>query len=54
MLGGLARRATLLKNLQSPGGPVLAVDSGDLFFDLTIDLADVKKALTKARLIAQA
>jgi 2',3'-cyclic-nucleotide 2'-phosphodiesterase (5'-nucleotidase family) len=54
MLGGLARRATLLKNLQNQGGPVLAVDSGDLFFDITIDQADVKKALTKARLIAQA
>ncbi len=54
MLGGLARRATLLKNLQNQGGPVLAVDSGDLFFDLTIDQAEVKKALTKARLIAQA
>jgi 2',3'-cyclic-nucleotide 2'-phosphodiesterase (5'-nucleotidase family) len=54
MLGGLARRATLLKNLQSQGGPVLAVDSGDLFFDITTDQADVKKALTKARLIAQA
>jgi 2',3'-cyclic-nucleotide 2'-phosphodiesterase (5'-nucleotidase family) len=54
MLGGLARRATLLKNLQNQGGPVLAVDSGDLFFDITIDQAAVKKALTKARLIAQA
>ena len=54
MLGGLARRATLLKNLQSQGGPVLAVDSGDLFFDQTTDQADVKRALTKARLIAQA
>jgi 2',3'-cyclic-nucleotide 2'-phosphodiesterase (5'-nucleotidase family) len=30
------------------------VDSGDLFFDLTIDQAAVKKALEKARLIAQA
>jgi 2',3'-cyclic-nucleotide 2'-phosphodiesterase (5'-nucleotidase family) len=50
MLGGLARRATLLKNLQNQGGPVLAVDSGDLFFDITTDQADVKKA----RLIAQA
>jgi len=54
MLGGLARRATLLKNLQNQGGPVLAVDSGDLFFDTTTDQADVKKVLTKARLIAQA
>jgi 2',3'-cyclic-nucleotide 2'-phosphodiesterase (5'-nucleotidase family) len=54
MLGGLARRATLLKNLQNQGGPCIAVDSGDLFFDITIDQADVKKALTKARLIAQA
>jgi 2',3'-cyclic-nucleotide 2'-phosphodiesterase (5'-nucleotidase family) len=54
MLGGLARRATLLKNLQNQGGPVLAVDSGDLFFDQTTDQADVKKVLTKARLIAQA
>ena len=54
MLGGLARRTTLLKNLQSQGGPVLAVDSGDLFFDQTTDQADVKKVLTKARLIAQA
>ena len=53
MLGGLARRATLLKNLQNQG-PVLAVDSGDLFFDQTTDQADVKNALTKARLIAQA
>ncbi|MCJ7663105.1 MAG: hypothetical protein MUO24_02555 [Desulfobacterales bacterium] len=54
MLGGLARRATLLKNLQNQGGPVLAVDSGDLFFDTTTAEADVKKVLTKARLIAQA
>jgi len=54
MLGGLARRATLLKNRQNQGGPVLAVDSGDLFFDQTTDQADVKKALTKARVIAQA
>jgi len=54
MLGGLARRATLLKNLQNQGGPVLAVDSGDLFFDQTTAEADVKKVLTKARLIAQA
>jgi 2',3'-cyclic-nucleotide 2'-phosphodiesterase (5'-nucleotidase family) len=54
MLGGLARRATLLKNLQNQGGPVLAVDSGDLFFDTTTAQADVKKVLTKARLIAQA
>lgn len=54
MLGGLARRATLLKNLQNQGGPVLAVDSGDLFFDQTTDQADVKKTPTKARLIAQA
>jgi len=54
VLGGLARRATLLKNRQNQGGPVLAVDSGDLFFDQTTDQADVKKVLTKARLIAQA
>ncbi|MCJ7547937.1 MAG: hypothetical protein MUP30_14160 [Deltaproteobacteria bacterium] len=53
MLGGLARRAALLKNLQNQGNPVLAVDSGDLFFDQTTDQADVKKVLTKARLIAQ-
>ena len=53
MLGGLARRATLLKNLQNQGDPILAVDSGDLFFDQTTDQADVKKVLTKARLIAQ-
>ncbi len=33
---------------------MLAVDSGDLFFDITIDQADIKKALTKARLLAQA
>ncbi len=54
MLGGLARRATLLKNLQNQGNPVLTVDSGDLFFDTTTTEADVKKVLTKARLIAQA
>jgi 5'-nucleotidase/UDP-sugar diphosphatase len=54
MLGGLARRATLLKNLQNQGGPCIAVDSGDLFFDQTQDQADVKKVLAKARLIAQA
>jgi 2',3'-cyclic-nucleotide 2'-phosphodiesterase (5'-nucleotidase family) len=54
VLGGLARRAQLLKNLQSQGGPCIAVDSGDLFFDPAADQADVKKALTKARLIAQA
>ncbi len=54
MLGGLARRATLLKNLQGQGGPVLAVDSGDLFFDQTTDQADVKQTLARARLIAQA
>jgi 2',3'-cyclic-nucleotide 2'-phosphodiesterase (5'-nucleotidase family) len=54
MLGGLARRAQLLKNLQNQGGPVLAVDSGDLFFDIRPDQADAKKALAKARVIAQA
>jgi 2',3'-cyclic-nucleotide 2'-phosphodiesterase (5'-nucleotidase family) len=54
MLGGLARRTTLLKNLQNQGGPVLAVDSGDLFFDTTTAQADVKQALAKARLIARA
>jgi 2',3'-cyclic-nucleotide 2'-phosphodiesterase (5'-nucleotidase family) len=54
MLGGLARRAQLLKNLQNQGGPCIAVDSGDLFFDQQIDQADVTRALTKARLIAQA
>jgi 2',3'-cyclic-nucleotide 2'-phosphodiesterase (5'-nucleotidase family) len=54
MLGGLARRATLLKNLQNQGNPVLMVDSGDLFFDTTQAQADRKQALTKAQLIAQA
>lgn len=54
MLGGLARRATLVNKLRTQGHPVLVVDSGDLFFDTTQAQEDLQKARTKARLIAQA
>jgi len=54
VLGGLARRVALVKKLRADGQSVMVVDSGDLFFDRTQAQADVKKTLTKARLIAQA
>jgi 2',3'-cyclic-nucleotide 2'-phosphodiesterase (5'-nucleotidase family) len=53
-LGGLARRAALVKNARAQGHAVLVVDSGDLFFGPPATATDHKKALAKAQLISRA
>lgn len=53
MLGGLARRASWLKEVQKEGA-VLLVDSGDLFFERAPAPATSSKAVAKARVLAQA
>ncbi len=53
MLGGLARRVSLVEKLKSEGKPVLDVDSGNLFTDMRAGV-DNKQSLTRAQLISRA
>lgn len=53
MLGGLARRVSLVEKLKDDGKPVLIVDSGNLFTDMR-EGVDHQRSLTKARLISRA
>ena len=52
MLGGLARRTAFAEKLRGEGSPVLAVDSGDLFFDAEAR-TDPQTAINKAKVIGK-
>jgi 2',3'-cyclic-nucleotide 2'-phosphodiesterase (5'-nucleotidase family) len=52
VLGGLARRVSLVEKLKDEGEPVLAVDSGNLFTDMRA-VVDHKQSLTRAQLIGR-
>lgn len=52
MLGGLARRASLVEQLKDEGKSVLVVDSGNLFTDVRVGV-DHQRSLTKAQLISR-
>jgi len=53
VLGGLARRVSLVEKLKSEDGSLLVVDSGNLVTEAWAD-ANQKQSLTKARLIIRA
>ena len=52
MLGGLARRVSLVEKLKDEGKPVLVVDSGNLFTDMRAGV-DNKRSITRAQLISR-
>jgi 5'-nucleotidase / UDP-sugar diphosphatase len=53
VLGGLARRASIVEKLKSKDMPLLVVDSGNLFTGSWTD-ANQKQSIMKARLISRA
>jgi len=53
VLGGLARRVSLVEKLKDEGKPVLVVDSGNLFADMSGSV-DRHQSLIKAQLISRA
>jgi 2',3'-cyclic-nucleotide 2'-phosphodiesterase (5'-nucleotidase family) len=53
VLGGLARRTAFAEKLRGEGRPVLAVDSGDLFFDAETRI-DPQVAAKKAKVMGKA
>ena len=53
MLGGLARRVSLVEKLKGEGKPFLVVDSGNLFTDMS-GVVDHHQSPTKAQLISRA
>jgi len=53
VLGGLARRVSLVEKLKDEGKAVLVVDSGNLFADMSGSI-DHHQSLIKARLISRA
>jgi 2',3'-cyclic-nucleotide 2'-phosphodiesterase (5'-nucleotidase family) len=52
VLGGQARRVSLVEKLKDEGRPVLVVDSGNLFTDVR-EGVDHQRSLTKAQLISR-